>query len=55
MTGFRGLPHRPAGYLVSRAWRDLGLMTAGLALAVAGIGLALPATLARAEDAPPKA
>ncbi len=55
MIGLHGLPHRPAGRGVSRAWGDLGFIAAGLMLAVAGIGVACPATSARAEDGPPQA
>jgi hypothetical protein len=55
MTGLRGSPHRPAACGVFRGGRDLGLIAAGLLLAVAGIGVTCPATPACAEDGPPKA
>jgi hypothetical protein len=55
MIGWHGLPHRSPPRWAMRARRDFGLIAAGLALAVTGIGVTSPATPARAEDGLPRA
>jgi hypothetical protein len=55
MSGLFGSPRRPAGYGVFRGWRVLGFIAVGLLLAGAGLGVACPATPARAEGGPPQA
>jgi hypothetical protein len=55
MIGWHGLPHRSPPRRAMRARRDFGLIAAGLALAVTGIGVTAPAAPARAEDGLPQA